>query len=102
MPGQPIIDAAMVFQYINKPEVCKAFKAVQKGIQGILADVDGDTLHSFLKPRNIQPFMVDRSTWPDTYSEFMKRFLVNMDGKMGLWLHNCKQALSDKMDQSFM
>lgn len=97
-----MIDAAMVFQYMNKQEVYEAFKAVHNRIQGILANLDADTLGSSLQPRNLQAFMAGGSTWSDAYNEFMKRFLVDTERKMGLWLHNCKQAHSDKIDQSAM
>ncbi|KAK6193972.1 hypothetical protein LQW54_011901 [Pestalotiopsis sp. IQ-011] len=99
---QTMINAAMVFQYMNKQEVYEAFKAVHNRILGILANLDADMLGTSPRPRNLQSFTANGSTWLDAYNEFMKRFLVDTERKMGLWLHNCKQAYSDKIDQSTM
>ncbi|KAK9426727.1 hypothetical protein SUNI508_00254 [Seiridium unicorne] len=90
----------MVFQYMNKQEVYTTFKAVHERIQGIIGNLDADTLGSSLKPRNLKPYTADGTTWLDAYNEFIVRFLVDTERKMGLWLHNCKQAYIDKIEAS--
>lgn len=97
-----MINAAMVFQYMNKQEVYEAFKAVHNRIQGILADLDADTLGLSLRPRNLQTYKAGESTWSNAYNEFMERFLVDTERKMGSWLYNCKQTYIKNVDESTM
>ncbi|KAM0813307.1 hypothetical protein AB5N19_13300 [Seiridium cardinale] len=97
---QMMTNAAMVFQYMNKQEVYTAFKAVHERIQGILGNLDADMLGSSLKPQNLKLYAANGNTWLDAYNEFMMRFLVDTERKMGLWLHNCKQAYMDKIEAS--
>ncbi|KAK8134841.1 hypothetical protein PG984_006853 [Apiospora sp. TS-2023a] len=98
---QQMVNAAMVFQYMNKQEVFDAFNVVHQRIIGILQNLDADALTNNRMPRNLRPYVPVNSpiTWEAAYIEFMKMFLVDSERKMGLWLFNCRNNYYAKAGQ---
>ncbi|CRK38099.1 hypothetical protein BN1723_004342 [Verticillium longisporum] len=80
---QQMINAAMVFQYMNKQETFDAFNAVHLRIRKILTNLDADALGANTQPQNLAPYIREG---------FMNRFLVDTERKMGLWQRECRDA----------
>ena len=100
---QVMIDAALVFRYMNRREVFDAFNAVHLRIRGILKDLDADAgLGGRIKPRNLGAYIAEGKavSWLAAYDEFIGQFLVRTEIKMGKWLHECKEAYYEKVDGS--
>ncbi|EEY16773.1 predicted protein [Verticillium alfalfae VaMs.102] len=91
---QQMINAAMVFQYMNKQETFDAFNAVHLRIRQILTNLDADALGTNTPPRNLAPYIREgvTPTWLAAYDEFMNRFLVDTERKMGLWQRECRDG----------
>ncbi|RNJ52516.1 hypothetical protein D7B24_003364 [Verticillium nonalfalfae] len=91
---QQMINAAMVFQYMNKQETFDAFNAVHLRIRQILTNLDADALGTNTPPRNLAPYIREgvAPTWLAAYDEFMNRFLVDTERKMGLWQRECRES----------